>query len=250
MSTRAGRVAVVFEPGPQRVRARVSGEIDMDDAADLYEDLHAALDAGRRGLDIDLADVRFCDSSGLHALLDLNRTALEAGKTIALTAVSRPVARLLRITGADSVLTLHGRTPPAAPEFRTGIRRYGPTAHLTPAGELGTDPGSVLAEVSAALDGVDVVACDMRDLTSLDLMGLHRLLDFVRGLDARGITVFAYNWQPQPRRLLSLVEELYPPADPRTTLLRSLRESAAAAGGAGAAQTGEDTARSAFPDPA
>ncbi|MFI5987748.1 STAS domain-containing protein [Streptomyces sp. NPDC051555] len=98
-------IALVFEPGPQRVVARVRGEIDMDDAHGLREDLVAALTSSRAGLDLDLSGVTFCDSSGLHVLLDLHKLATESGKSFVLTAVSRPVAHLLQLTGIQQTLT-------------------------------------------------------------------------------------------------------------------------------------------------
>ncbi|MET9324847.1 STAS domain-containing protein [Streptomyces sp. NPDC003038] len=129
-------------------------------------------------------------------------------------------------------------------DFRMMMRRYGPTVHLTPAGELDLDSRSALDEVQAALDGgVAVVACDMRHLTFLDVVGLRGLIDFVRRLDTRGIAFFAYNWQPQPRRLVDLIDGLHPPTDLNgkpggvaTQLLRrSLHDSAASRRAAGAA---------------
>ncbi|MEV7416213.1 STAS domain-containing protein [Streptomyces sp. NPDC089919] len=109
-------VAVVFEPGPQRVLARLRGEIDMEDVAGLKADLTQALRASRTGLDVDLSAVTFCDSSGLHVLLELHHLARATGKELVLNAVSHPVAALLRITEADHVLEV--RTPPADPPRR------------------------------------------------------------------------------------------------------------------------------------
>ncbi|MFF0473547.1 anti-sigma factor antagonist [Streptomyces sp. NPDC004284] len=242
-------LSVVVEQGPRRVLARVRGEIDMDDADHLREDLTAALSGGRGGLDVDLAAVTFCDSSGLHVLLDLNRQALQEGKTLVLTALSRPVARLLRLTGAEQVLTVHG-WPANAEGLRITVRRYGPTMHLAPAGELRMATRSALDDVQAALDGVDVVACDMRDLVFLDVGGLQGLLDFVRRLDADGIAFFAYDWQPQPRQTLDLADEVNPPADTGrpTRLLRRLQDFATAARMAGAARARKDVpSRAALP---
>lgn len=109
-------VSVVFEPGPQQVLAHVRGEVDMDDVDGLRHDLAAALHSSRDGLDVDLSAVTFCDSSGLHILLDLDRLAREGGKSLALTALSRPVARLIRMSGADRLLTIRNQpTPEAAP---------------------------------------------------------------------------------------------------------------------------------------
>ncbi|MFF3216910.1 STAS domain-containing protein [Streptomyces sp. NPDC002886] len=137
-------------------------------------------------------------------------------------------------------------------DFRMMMRRYGPTVHLTPAGELDLDGRAALDEIQAGLDSsVAVVACDMRHLTFLDITGLNSLISFVRRLDARGIAFFAYNWQTQPRRLLDLVDGLYPPAGPNgsprrkpTTLLRrSLQDTVTARRAAGAAPVREAVPR-------
>ncbi|MEV6202457.1 anti-sigma factor antagonist [Streptomyces sp. NPDC051771] len=241
MTPHPDHVTVVCEPGPERALARVSGEIDMDDAAEVREDLAAALAASRSGLDIDMSAVTFCDSSGLDVLLDLNDRARKGGKTLVLTALSHPVARLLDLTGTQRVLTVHTE------DLWVTTRRYGPAVHLTLAGRLTENTRSALEEAQAAVsvDGVDVVACDMQDLDLLDVRGLEALLTLVRGLDARRIAFFAYNWQPQPHQLLDLIDEQYPPADRPTRLLRRLQDFAAAARSAGAAR-----ARAKKPSPA
>ncbi|MFE1805273.1 STAS domain-containing protein [Streptomyces sp. NPDC059533] len=87
----------------------------------MHRDLTVALESSRDGLDIDMSAVTFCDSSGLDVLLDLNRMALEAGKSIVVTAPSRPVDRVLRLTGADGVLTVRGRPAPKASPPGTGL---------------------------------------------------------------------------------------------------------------------------------
>ncbi|MFB6509104.1 STAS domain-containing protein [Streptomyces virginiae] len=96
-------------------------------------------------------------------------------------------------------------------DFHIMIRRYGPTLHLTPAGELDIDSGPAFAPVWTALDDrIAVVACDMRRLTFLDAAGLELLLDLAAHLDERGIAFFAYNWQRQPLRLLDLIDRITP----------------------------------------
>lgn len=102
-------VSVTFEPGPERVLARLHGEIDMDDASTLRANLTAALQSSRHGLDVDMSDITFCDSSGLHVLLDLNKIATGSGKSLVLTAASHPVARLLEITGTRELFTAPSR---------------------------------------------------------------------------------------------------------------------------------------------
>ncbi|KPI04154.1 anti-anti-sigma regulatory factor, SpoIIAA [Actinobacteria bacterium OV450] len=159
MTSPSGLLTVVVEPGPQRTRVRVSGEIYTDDDADLRKDLTAALNASPGGLDVDLSGVTFCDSKGLHVLLDLHQQALQAGKTFVLTTLSHPLARLLHITGTQDVLSVqdiqdmpaseaqHGvagaRTGQGRPlDFQMRTRRYGPTVHPTPIGELDMDTSS------------------------------------------------------------------------------------------------------------
>ncbi|MET9572943.1 STAS domain-containing protein [Streptomyces virginiae] len=139
-------------------------------------------------------------------------------------------------------------------DFRMPMRRYGPTVHLTPAGELDLHTRSALDETLADLDdGVTVVACDMWRLSFIDVTGLDGLLEFARRLNGRGIAFFAYNWQPQPRRLLDLIDGLYPPPDingkPRCTstslLRRSLQDRAAARRTAGVRAGGSPVGRTA-----
>ncbi|MFE5300167.1 STAS domain-containing protein [Streptomyces sp. NPDC056632] len=99
-------VAVVLEPGPQRVLARVRGEIDREDGDGLRGYLVEALNSSRDGLELDLSAVTFCDTTGVHLLVELDRLALKADKSLVLAAVSRPVARLLRLSGVHRQLTI------------------------------------------------------------------------------------------------------------------------------------------------
>ncbi|MGW7030483.1 STAS domain-containing protein [Streptomyces xanthophaeus] len=97
-------------------------------------------------------------------------------------------------------------------DFQMMKRRYGPTVHLTPTGELDLDTRAALLEVLTDLDGVTAVACDMRHLTFMDVTGLLGLTACAHRLATRGIALVAYNWQPQPLRLMNLIDSLYPPA--------------------------------------
>ncbi|MFF8265213.1 STAS domain-containing protein [Streptomyces virginiae] len=135
-------------------------------------------------------------------------------------------------------------------DFQLMKRRYGPTVLLTPTGELDLDTRAALDEVQTGLDAVAAVACDMRHLTFMDVTGLHGLTAFAHRLGARGIALFAYNWQPQPLRLMNLIDSLYPPADrngdhdgPTRLLRRSLQGSVDAARAGGAARARQDTPR-------
>lgn len=50
-------------------------------------------------------------------------------------------------------------------DFRVMPRRYGPTVHLAPAGELDLETRAALDELYISADGPTIVACDMRHLT-------------------------------------------------------------------------------------
>ncbi|MGW6414816.1 STAS domain-containing protein [Streptomyces sp. NPDC055055] len=261
MNRHPGRFALFFESGPLRPSARLSGDIDIDDASEVREALTAALDASRGGLDVDLAGVTFCDSSGLGALLAVGRQARQVGKSLVVTALSDPVAHLLHHVevgglGAPGLTMSDAHPAPGgasgsrvkagrAVVFEIKARHFGRTVHLSFAGELDMDTRPVLDEMQSTLEGLDVVACDMEQLTFLDVAGLRSLLDFVSGLDSRGITFFACHWQPQPRRLLDLLDDRYPSGetDGPALLLRRLRDAADAARRVGAG----DAARAPMP---
>ncbi|MFD8638343.1 STAS domain-containing protein, partial [Streptomyces sp. NPDC059656] len=156
-TARPSVAVVVLEPGPQRILARVCGEIDMDDADGLRADLTSALESSRYGLDVDLSAVTFCDTTGLHVLLGLDRLALEAGKSLVLTALSRPVARLLHVSGVRHVLTV--RAWPPARVNRAPVVREGPTASA----RIGLGDVLEAAESAAPVRSLDAVARNLRD---------------------------------------------------------------------------------------
>jgi anti-anti-sigma factor len=91
--------------GPAPVTVCIAGEIDLACADELAILLHAALDAYPQGIDLDLAEVCFCDCRGLSAVLTARASARRRGRHFALGPHSPTVARLLELTGARSVLT-------------------------------------------------------------------------------------------------------------------------------------------------
>ena len=55
---------------------------------------------------IDLSDSRYCDSSGLSALLVANRLCKNAAGTFILTGLQEPVQKLIHISQLHTVLTI------------------------------------------------------------------------------------------------------------------------------------------------
>lgn len=56
---------------------------------------------------VDMTEVRFCDSSGLSALLIADRTMREHGGTVHLVRVNNKVMDLMRISQLDRIFTIN-----------------------------------------------------------------------------------------------------------------------------------------------
>ncbi|MFJ4628279.1 STAS domain-containing protein [Streptomyces sp. NPDC088847] len=110
------RVNVTEVPDGRIAVTTVTGELDVRSAPAVYR---RALEALTRCplVVVDLSGVTFCDSSGFNALLRLRRRAEEAGTRLALAAPPGQVARLLALTGADTVFPVYGSLAAA----RTGL---------------------------------------------------------------------------------------------------------------------------------
>ncbi|MFF4324082.1 STAS domain-containing protein [Streptomyces sp. NPDC001568] len=108
-------VSVDIEPGTRSATARILGEIDMEDASEVRADLMAALEAGGVGLHVDLSALTFCDSSGLHLLIDLHHHAIRTGKTLTLE-INSQLDRLLTLTQTRHLFTIHERPGYPSPQ--------------------------------------------------------------------------------------------------------------------------------------
>ncbi|WP_406091568.1 STAS domain-containing protein [Streptomyces sp. NBC_01013] len=85
----------------------IAGDLDHSTAPELRRVVDRLPVTGGQLLVLDMADVQFCDSSGISALLAARNLAMEKGGDIALAAVPANTARILRIIGLDRVFTLH-----------------------------------------------------------------------------------------------------------------------------------------------
>jgi len=64
--------------------ARISGELDLSNTADIVEALFAEMSSERLGLVIDMSELRHIDSSGVRALFDLRRQLAQRRQKLAL----------------------------------------------------------------------------------------------------------------------------------------------------------------------
>jgi anti-anti-sigma factor len=104
-----GRVAVI----------KVTGEIDLRTALTVRTGLVDVAEAGFRRIVVDFQHVRFCDATGLGALVAAhNRLRADDGE-LRLAGVRAPQRRILHITGLDRLFTLHESVEDAVGEGRS-----------------------------------------------------------------------------------------------------------------------------------
>ena len=94
---------------------RLSGELDLQPAAGLRQLFDELAERGRRDLLVDVAQVTFCDSTGLSALIHGYRRCRAAGGSLRVVGDTGMVDRVLRLTGVHDLLVAQpDRAPPGA----------------------------------------------------------------------------------------------------------------------------------------
>lgn len=88
------------------VCVRVGGEIDIATIIPLSEVLAVLIATRPRAIEVDLADVRFMDSSGVNALVRAHRSAAAGGCRVRVARPQSVVDRVLRICGPAETLGL------------------------------------------------------------------------------------------------------------------------------------------------
>ncbi|MFF3215487.1 STAS domain-containing protein [Streptomyces sp. NPDC002886] len=92
----------------QRLVVHVGGEMDVDRAPMLRDALYTAITQpnGPDEIVIDLADLSFCDSSGLNVFIGARHTATDHDRHISLRNPQPQFLRLLEMTGADTLFPI------------------------------------------------------------------------------------------------------------------------------------------------
>ncbi|MFI6288885.1 STAS domain-containing protein [Streptomyces sp. NPDC051018] len=106
-SVNQGRLRVEVRTEGHSEVLQPAGELDHHTADLLRVPLEAALEAGRSRLVVDCSRLEFCDSTGLNVLLSARLSAEAAGGGVHLAGMQPVVARVLEITGAEAVFTVH-----------------------------------------------------------------------------------------------------------------------------------------------
>ena len=97
------QVKVERSTGPPVVR--LAGELDMESAQEVRKTIEELLDKEGR-FALDLGDVTFIDSSGLHLLIDA-ADRLDGAGPLTLLSVPPRVLRVMEIVGLSDVPTLN-----------------------------------------------------------------------------------------------------------------------------------------------
>lgn len=87
------------------VEVLVRGELEMQHAPELRESIMALLNRGDvTGVNLDLAAVTLLDATGAGAIIVAHRIATHLRVTLRITAVSAPVAQIMKLIGAAALL--------------------------------------------------------------------------------------------------------------------------------------------------
>ena len=84
----------------------VEEKLDTHIAPTLKSELVLVSGNGEKNIVLDLENVRYCDSSGLSAILVANRLCKNANGTFVLTGLTDAVDRLITISQLDTVLNI------------------------------------------------------------------------------------------------------------------------------------------------
>jgi anti-anti-sigma factor len=101
-------VGVALEREGAIALATVSGEVDMSNAAHVLERVAAFVTPDDQALVLDLADVAFIDSAGLHAIFELHATLGERRQRLFVAVPpGGQVARTVEIIGMPEAVSVH-----------------------------------------------------------------------------------------------------------------------------------------------
>jgi len=81
-------------------------KLDTHIAPNLKSELVLISGNGEKNIILDLSNCRYCDSSGLSAILVANRLCKNANGTFVLTGLTEAVERLITISQLDTVLSI------------------------------------------------------------------------------------------------------------------------------------------------
>ena len=84
----------------------LTGELDLDTAPGLHEQLAELLADGCRRFVFDLTEMPFCDSTGLSEFIQIKKACDELGGDVRLARPPRAVRRVLELSGVTDALPI------------------------------------------------------------------------------------------------------------------------------------------------
>ena len=99
-----------------------SEKLDSFIAPELKAELVNINSEGAKNIIIDLSDTRYCDSSGLSAILVGNRLCKNAGGMLVLTGLKEAVKKLITISQLDNIIHM-------APTLEEGVSLINSAKH-------------------------------------------------------------------------------------------------------------------------
>lgn len=85
----------------------LAGEVDLYTAPELKHELVRVIDAGARGVVVDMTDTTFIDSTTLGVLISGVKRLRPNGGSVELVVTDRNIRKIFEITGLDRVFALH-----------------------------------------------------------------------------------------------------------------------------------------------
>ena len=82
----------------------VSGELDIASASALEPTVAGTMDGQSGEFCLDVSALTFMDSTGARALLRVHNRVESVGRRLVILSPTRPVSRVLRLTGLDQVM--------------------------------------------------------------------------------------------------------------------------------------------------
>jgi anti-sigma B factor antagonist len=103
--SRAGELTLSSERRANALVLSVRGELDLASAPDLSRELHIAEGTRPERVIVDLSELEFIDSSGLHELLRAHKRACENSHRLSLRRGPRAVQRLFELSHTEHLFT-------------------------------------------------------------------------------------------------------------------------------------------------
>jgi anti-anti-sigma factor len=102
------------------VVARLSGEVDLSNAAVVGDELTAAVPNSALGLVLDLTATEYLDSSGVHLVFELaERLRRRQQRLLIAVPASAPIRRILRIVELDDTVPVTAAVDEAVARIRS-----------------------------------------------------------------------------------------------------------------------------------